>query len=127
MGGSPPQRESWSIGIVQNVVFERLNFEYSDGRRFTKEFPDPILDSVATQNPPFIHDPVFIEACKLDPILSCKKQIRVQEPVINVFYTSKGYGETLDPHDPTGVAFTNKPDSVNMVDALFSGRGAGWT
>jgi hypothetical protein len=118
VGGSPAQPESWDIGIVQNVIFERMNFVYDNGTTFTADFPNPVLDSVATLNPPFYDDPVIVPACKLDPMLPCTKYVSVSEPVLNVFYTSRGYGELLAPTsvDPTGVAVTNSPNSVNMLD-----------
>lgn len=118
VGGSPATREWWEIGIVQNVVFELINFEYDDGTTFNRTFTNAVLDNVATAHNPFYHDPVIVPACQLDPLLPCSRYIHVMVPWVHVFYTSRGYGELLNPWGPIGddVEITNKPDSVDMVD-----------
>ena len=123
VGGSPATRESWEIGIVQNVVYEKIDFEYSDGTAFTNVFTSAALDSVAQIHQPFYHDPVRMPACQLAPNLPCSRYIPVMVPVVDLWYTSQGYGDLLDPWHPSGVAITNSPQSVNMVDEpTFGGR-----
>jgi hypothetical protein len=116
VGGSPMKRELWQIGIVQNVVFDKINFEYDGGIKFQETFRNSVLDSWATIHSPFYGDPVLVETCQLDPHLPCKQFIRLMTPVIDVWYTSKGYGEFLSPYDPTEVLVNNQPNSVDMWD-----------
>jgi hypothetical protein len=117
VGGSPASMESWSVGIVQNVIHEMINFQYDDGSQFKEEFKSPVLDSIdKTVSLPFYGDPVFLEACKFDPTLPCGQWIPAQVPVMRIFYTSSGYGELLDPWDASGVHTSNKPDTLNMGD-----------
>jgi len=49
--------EDWKVGIVQNVLFEKLRLEYDDGKVFETEFNDAVLDSRAQLNLPFVYDP----------------------------------------------------------------------
>ncbi|MGH6811174.1 MAG: hypothetical protein ACREDM_02130 [Methylocella sp.] len=123
VGGSPVSEELWRIGIVQNVVYENLYFEYDGGRLFKTEFNNAAVDSVAAINFPFYHDPVIVPACKLDPRLGCKTFVSLMVPVADIWYTSQGYGELLNPYVPSGVAINNKPDALDMVDE--PGWGAG--
>jgi len=117
VGGSPANMESWSVGVVQNVIHEMINFEYDDGSQFKEEFNSAALDSIdRTINLPFYGDPIYMETCKIDPQLPCGKWIPAQVPVMNVFYTSRGYGELLDPWDAIGVHTSNKPDQLNVMD-----------
>jgi len=117
VGGSPKVRELWQVGIVQNVLFGMYNFEYDDGSRFKIEFPNAVLDSGASVvYLPFYNDPVRVPACTLDPILKCNRYVPIMVPVAEIWYTSQGYGELVDPWNSTGVAIDNKPGSVNMID-----------
>jgi hypothetical protein len=116
VGGTFPAREWWDIGIIQNVVFEHIRFEYDDGSVFSEDFKDAVLDTVSSSHKPFYADPVIVPGCQLDPMLPCARFIKVMEPVLEVAVTAKGYGELLDPWDSTGVAVANKPDSVTMAD-----------
>lgn len=108
VGGSPATREMWEIGIVQNVVFEMINFEYEDDTTFNTTFTNVVLDSVATVHLPFYQDPVIVPPGY--------KPIKPIVPVVDVFYTSRGYGQLADPWNPIGVVITNTPQSVNMAD-----------
>jgi len=117
VGGSPASKEYWSVGIVQNVIHEMVNFRYDDGSQFTTVFNAAALDMIdRTANSPFYGDPIYLETCRIDPQLPCGHWVPAQVPMMNVFYTSRGYGELLDPWNPTGVDISNQPDAVNIAD-----------
>jgi hypothetical protein len=103
-------RQAWQVGIVQNVLFERIHFEYADGSVFSRDFAQPALDSVSRAYQPFIHDPTY-----LAPARTINPQTRsvsyVSDPLVvpvrSIFYTSAGFGELLDPWHPSGVDLNN--------------------
>jgi hypothetical protein len=102
LGGAPNEAEIWKIGIVQNLLFERYLFEFADGATFRNEFTSPILDfKDSSFDPPFYGSP----------------DLRYKtRPAANIWYTSQGYGELLDPSSPTGVATNNRPEILNTLD-----------
>jgi hypothetical protein len=116
-GGAPAEPELWRLGIIQNVLFEKLSFTYDNGKKFEENFTHPIVDSAGGIYTPFYHDPVLTPACKYDPKLSCHTLIREMTPVADIWYSSSGYGELLNPYDASGINANNKPDSLNMIDA----------
>jgi hypothetical protein len=116
-GGAPTDPELWRLGIVQNVLSERLSFTYDNGKKFEVNFNNPALDSAAEIFSPFIHDPVRTRACKFDPKLSCHTMIPEMTTVTDIWYTASGYGELLNPTSASGVLTNNKPDSLDMADA----------
>jgi len=116
-GGAPAEAELWRLGIIQNVLFERLSFTYDNGKTFEENFNLSILDGGAETYSPFYHDPVLTPACKYDPTLSCHTMIREMTPVTDIWYSSSGYGELLDPNDASGIHADNKPEVLNMIDA----------
>ncbi|MFZ0317499.1 MAG: hypothetical protein WAL56_00100 [Candidatus Sulfotelmatobacter sp.] len=118
---SPKVKELWQIGIVQNVLFEMYNFEYDDGSVFKVEFPHAVIDTGASIYLPFYNDPVRIPACVFDHTLSCGKFLPIMIPATDIWQTSLGYGELLDPWSATGVAIDNQPSSLNMIDEPFFG------
>jgi hypothetical protein len=103
-GGSPISNEDWKIGIVQNVLFEKLRLEYDDGTVFETESDEALLDSRAVFNLPYVYDP------PTNP----SPAARGRRPVESIVYTSKGYDYFVDPWDPT--KFDNKPDWFDMID-----------
>lgn len=128
IGGAPQMREQWKVGIVQNVIFEYVRYEYEgknkDGKRniFEKQFVNACLDSTATKSLPFYGEPVFIPGPSLDGVPS-KKMVPLTTPVVDIWLTSKGYGSALNPADPSGVKITNEPSSVDIMDEpKFGGR-----
>ena len=122
IGGVTPMKEQWQVGIVQNVIFEHMRYEYEGGVVFDQEFVNPILDSTATKSFPFYGEPVFVPGPSLYGIPS-KKMTPLTVPVVNIWLTSKGYGTALNPRDPSGVAITNEPSSVDIMDEpKFGGR-----
>jgi len=104
VGGSPAGKQSWTIGVVQNVVSEIVKLEYDDGSVFQTTFPTPVLDSSAKFYKPFVYD----LPDQSGPAAPGKR------PLVDVTYTSKGYDELFDPFDPPVI--TNRPNFVDMVD-----------
>src|SRR5262245_22887542 len=121
VGGAPASRRLLQVGIVQNILYEQLTFEYSNGSKFTKEFLIPVLDTSAKHSLPFIYDPTFVPECMYDSSLSCTIMIPVMTPVRDLFYTAKGYEELLNPWDPSGVELRDPPTSVDMIDEPLFG------
>lgn len=110
VGGAPADADLWRIGIVQNVMYQMLNFEYENNNKFTVEFKTPAVDIVdGTFSKPFYADPVF------------GRTRRNTRPVSDIWFTSQGYGELLSPISANGVATNNKPDSLDMWDEPSTG------
>ena len=109
-GGAPPEAELWRIGLVQNVLFERLNFEYENKQIFKIEFEKPAPDFIpGSFSKPFYADPVLVPTRQNE------------RPVSDIWLTSQGYGELLNPYDASGVAINNKPDALDMWDQPSGG------
>ena len=115
IGGATPIREQWQVGIVQNVVYEHLRYEYEGKTIFETEFVPPALDTMAKKSLPFYGEPYYELAPPMYGIPS-KKKIPIMVPVISIWLTPKGYGSELNPSDPSGVKITNEPSSVNIMD-----------
>ena len=106
LGGAPKEAEIWKIGIVQNLLFERYLFAFEDGSTFRKEFTSPTLDFKGTSfDRPFYGSPDLGASGRFNT-----------RPVANIWYTSQGYGELLNPSSPTGVATNNMPEILNTWD-----------
>lgn len=102
-GGSPSANQDWTIGIVQNVLFERISLEYFNGSLFERDFNDAVLDSNANIfNRPFVYD---------WPPPS--KPPGGNRPYASITYTSAGYDELVDPF---GGPITNRPSSFEFLD-----------
>jgi len=108
VGGRPTAPQDWTVGIVQNVVFEKLRLEYDDGNVFQTEFSGPALDSRARYNLPFVYDPPPHPA---SPAANQKGW----RPLADIKYSSAGYDYFIDPWAPT--KFSNMPAFVEMIDA----------
>lgn len=114
LGGAPTDPELYRIGIVQNVLHERLFFQYEKQderskrtvkRVFEKTSDHPAVDIVEnTFDRPFYSTPSFD---------SNKRKTR---PVSTIWYTPQGYGELLNPYSKSGVAIDNRPDTLDMWD-----------
>jgi hypothetical protein len=110
VGASPKDAQSWRIGLVQNVLYERLYFEYDDKSTFQMELTTPSVDIVpATNEFPFYATP--------------KPGAPGTRPVADITYTAQGYGET------SARKFDNKPDMLSLWDqpgggAFFRKNGA---
>jgi hypothetical protein len=86
LGGSPPSEQSWQIGIIQNVLQERLFFEYQEltanpsTKTFTRVFQ-------------FEND--IVEHAKSSPFYDDQKTqlggSAVRRPSGDIIYSSKGY------------------------------------
>ena len=115
----PSSRQLWRIGIVQNVIFEKISFEYQGGAVFNVIFNNSVLDSSASpSNRPFYHDPVRTPP---QPITNpntgrtIRRSINVMIPFLDVWYGSQGFGELLDPFHPSGISLSNN-GSVDILD-----------
>jgi hypothetical protein len=110
LGGAPQDSELWDIGIVQNLLYERLLFEYSGLPVLQKEFTTATVDRLENNlDSPFYSTPVFD---------STRRKSRA---VAHIWYTSQGYGELLDPSSGSGVRTNNKPDLLDMYDQPGAG------
>jgi hypothetical protein len=110
IGGAPQDAELWEIGIVQNLLFERMLYEYTDTPAFRAEFKRSRVDIVDNSfDRPFYSSP---------DVGSGRRKIR---PVAHIWYSSQGYGEVLDPSNSSGVQTNNQPDSLNMWDQPSGG------
>jgi hypothetical protein len=114
VGGQPSDSESWRIGIVQNVVYEKVKFKYSDGALFEKEWPDQVLDSSASLNLGFYNDPVTVPACQVDPRMKCSQWLPIFTPVHDIVYGKAGYKELVD--SDGGQQTSTVPTMVDMYD-----------
>lgn len=104
-GGNPREPDLFRIGIIQNVLYERLYFEYDNHRKFVKEFTAPAVDSVSgTFGLPFYADPVL------------SGQRGKERPYTDIWCTPQGYGELLNPYSSSGVATNNQPGIVDVWD-----------
>jgi hypothetical protein len=94
--------ENWDS---PECIIRRLRFEYENNHIFAKEFNFPAVDIVeSTFDRPFYSSPVF------------GNNALNTRPVSHIWYTSQGYGELLNPNNPSGVQTNNKPDSFSMWD-----------
>jgi hypothetical protein len=107
LGGSPTIEESWRLGIVQNVLFQRFLFVYEDqGHRrprqvFERQFPLPDIDTIpGSTNFPFYGDR------KVQPGKSTSL------PGTEITYSSIGYREAASKVS----TFDNLPSRFNMWD-----------
>jgi hypothetical protein len=106
IGGLPQNEQLWTVGIVQNVLFQYLYIEYESRKVFTKTWKDPVLDYVdGSRSKPFYGDPPLVPTNL------------TRRPVAEIIYTSKGYRESA----ARGGTFDNKPDTLDMWDEPAGG------
>src|SRR5262249_44917881 len=107
------------IGIVQNVMYDKLSYEYDGGHKFNMEFTTPAVDSAASIYKPFILDPLRAKLGDLQPDTPPSRRdtfVDVMIPVRDLLYASDGYGELMSANSRTGVAVTNDAKTVEMID-----------
>lgn len=125
-GVPPPKRpENWRVGIVMNVVYASLYFQYEGMKPISHEFTKPLLDSAAdTKYLPFVHQPVMGSAKLVDPNLP-NIAVPIMTPVRDVVFSPDGIREDR---------FSRRPDQhldVRYVDVpryggiLFT-KGGAW-
>ena len=85
---SPPTA-AWDIGIVQNVLYEKMLFKY-EHRTVKTEFAKPAVDSQSSTSFPFIQDGVRVETAD---------GFREVRPVQELYYNTNGLGELISPYD----------------------------
>lgn len=105
LGGNPNTRQTWRLGIVQNVLFQWFRFVYQGQNHtpqvFEREFLLPEVDVVpGSRNFPFYGDQI---------VRPGKPTTR---PGTEITYSSDGYRETGSP----GSKFDNSPGRFNMWD-----------
>jgi hypothetical protein len=107
LGGSPTTEESWRLGIIQNVLFQRFLFVYEDQAHkrprqvFERQFPLPDIDTIpGSTNFPFYGDQ------KVEPGKP------ITRPGTEITYSSNGYREATS----KGSTFDNSPNRFNMWD-----------
>jgi hypothetical protein len=108
LGGNPNIEQSWRLGIVQNVLFQKFLLVYEDQKHrrplqvFEKQFPLPEVDTVpGSTNFPFYGDQ------RVEP-----GKALITRPGTEITYSSNGYRETTS----KGSTFDNIPSRFNMWD-----------
>ena len=108
IGRDPKTEENWRLGIIQNVLLERLLFVYEDAEKkrpsqnLEKAFMLPEVDIVPKSTAyPFYGDQ------NVQPGKSL-----ITRPVAEITYSSRGYRET----GSKSSAFDNSPSTFNMWD-----------
>ncbi|MGH7783986.1 MAG: hypothetical protein ACREO5_09145, partial [Candidatus Binatia bacterium] len=80
VGEAPADDELWRIGIIQNVIYEKLHYEYVGQKPFDVEFKDAVVDIDDNGKFfPFVGNPDFTPP--------------VTRPVADIWYNSRGYAE----------------------------------
>ncbi len=101
IGGAPAQPERWKIGIVQNILYESLLFEYENSGVIQTEFKAPAIDCVrGTKNIPFYADPQL------------NQNTKITRPMANIIYTAQGYREENIGAPAQQAAQPNKPTTL---------------
>jgi hypothetical protein len=102
---APPEVQPWRIGIVQNVLYERILIEYLDQEPYTTTWTRPALDLGSEAYRPFYNEPYTVEVripisvAGVDRLVEDRVQIVA---VHELFYGPRGLGQLLDPWDPDG-------------------------
>jgi hypothetical protein len=104
-GGAPSDEQLVQIGIVQNVLFLMNNFEYDNQQNIGFQMLHAAVD---------IRQDAFTRVFTGEPFFGVQRPN--ERPYSVIWFTSQGYGELLNPNDPSGVSTNNKPDSFFAVD-----------
>jgi hypothetical protein len=101
----PTATESWRIGVVQNVLYQKSRFIWDDGTRHMKDWVTPVVDSGALFSFPFYQDePTYTRDNKGN------RKGDQQTPFRDVYFNSTGFGELLDPWKKAPNNLVLKPD-----------------
>lgn len=104
---APRQVEQWRIGIVQNVIYERILVEYFDQEPYTVTWTRPALDIGSEAYRPFYNEPytvnirIPLRIAGIDQILEDRVSVVA---VHEVLYGPRGLGLLYDPWAPDGYA-----------------------
>jgi hypothetical protein len=101
VGGTPATPQQVTIGIVQNVVFERMVLTYGS-TEFSVDFPGAALDTIANFYTPFYADPDLGSG--------------MAQSSEDIWLTANGYDRIIDPFDPTGKGASNTPGLLELAD-----------
>ena len=103
LGGAPQHPELWKIGIVQNVVYEKLLFRYYGLPDFIWQRIDPAVDALdSSKDKPFYGN-----------------SGSVTKPVREIWYSANGFSDRKPTIEEK--ALNNLPDFVNMWDQPSGG------
>lgn len=120
----PPRRaEPWRIGLVQNVLYERILVEYREQEPYEVTWSRSALDIGSEAYRPFYNEPYVVTVTLpsaapgiTQPIVSRESIIAVHE----VRYGPRGFGMLLDPWDPDGYSpLPNQVLRLRMEDRPF--------
>lgn len=91
----PREPESWRVGFVQNVLYERFAAQYERGAK-ANQWPAPLLDATDQVVRPFSYRQAIV---RLFLTLNGGRSITLEEflPYRDVAYGPNGVGERLDP------------------------------
>ncbi len=93
--------ESWRVGVIQNVLFEKNRFQWDDGTEHHVTWEKPVIDSSSLYGFPFYQD---------DPDSSQLRDPLVQNPYRDIYYGAQGFGELMDPWAKAPNNVVLKPD-----------------
>ena len=86
----PPKfAQLWEVGIVQNVLFDKIKLVYEDDHVYRAVFDTPAVDVADKEHAPFLHGPIELLPPEFQtPVKDQTSMI----PVRKVWYTSRGIG-----------------------------------
>jgi hypothetical protein len=120
---APTSVSMWNIGLVQNVLYERIEIEYLDQEPFTVTWARPALDIGSEAYRPFYNEPDVLEVSIPYSVAGFDRLLISREavvPVHSLFYGPNGLGQLLDPWDPAGYApMQNQSVRLRMIDQPF--------
>ncbi|MGI8316884.1 hypothetical protein [Halobacillus mangrovi] len=95
----PNKPQKWKIGIVQNVLFEHMLFEYHDQQPIFKTWARPILDLGNNDYRPFYNGPgeVTIKKRHRDTRRNYTEESKFMLPIHQVNYGPKGFEASEPP------------------------------
>lgn len=113
---APRQIEPWRIGVVQNVLYERILIEYLDEDPYTVTWSRSALDIGSESYRPFYNGPYVIEGRILVSVDGIDREVEYRVPVIavhEVLYGPRGLGVLYDPWDPSG--YSLQPNQILRI------------
>jgi len=121
---APKKTELWRVGIVQNVLYEKMRFEYQGRRPIVAEFSRPAVDSEGIGSFPFCNEQLYASRKDLygGTIVNPNRYVPVMVPFREVYYNPNGFGELVQPWSSFPDDVVLMPSAqVNAIDAPFFG------